>query len=76
MLNIFNVEKLKGKPFTIPSSQTSSDIFQCVGVGQNPDGSNYVVFPVLDSVRNRTILYTELIKKVAFEGDLTADLIS
>jgi hypothetical protein len=69
MLKIFNPKVLEGKRFTRPGAPGNNETYICIGVGQAPEGTNYVVGALWDSVRNVSIIRTELFKNVEFEGD-------
>lgn len=70
MLEIFNPKALEGKSFKDSKGQQ----LICIGVGQNPDGSCFVVGASFDATKNETFIATEIFRKANFDGDITAAL--
>lgn len=75
MLNI-NTNGLENKKFSRYSAGASSEILTCIGVGQGPDGANYVVGIGFDATRQVSFVRTELFKNIEFIGDLTNGVIA
>lgn len=61
-----NLDSVYGKVFFKKGDDNTE--YVCIGIGQNPNGTVFVVGTVHDSVSNRTEIKTELIRDAVFKG--------